>query len=88
MLRHDRQIFHKEYDSFTDAPVPALLSFVKFAKPIAKRSTKQALAMGPNCRAITDYFDYVQPELPPHVVAAILGTSGRRRRDPSQLEPD
>jgi hypothetical protein len=88
MLRHDRQIFRSEYDSFTGAPVRALLSFVKFAKPIVKRSQQQALAMGPDCRAITDYFHYVPPELPPHVVAAILGSSGRQRKDPSQQEPD
>jgi hypothetical protein len=66
----------------------ALLAFLNFAKPIVKRSKKQAADMGPNCRAITDYFHCVPPELPPHVVAAILGTSGRRRKDPSQQEPD
>jgi hypothetical protein len=69
MLRHDRQIFRLEYDSFTEAPLRALLSFVKFAKPLVKRSKKQAADMGPNCRAITDYFHYVLPDFPPHVVA-------------------
>jgi hypothetical protein len=62
MLRHDRQIFRLEYDSFTEAPLRALLSFVKFAKPLVKRSKKQAADMGPNCCAITDYFHYVLPD--------------------------
>jgi hypothetical protein len=88
MLRHDRAIFRHEYDSFLDVPERALLSFVQFAKPVVKRSQKQASTLGPNCNAITDYFDYIPPELPPHVVAAILGTSGRRQPDPSQQEPD
>jgi hypothetical protein len=88
MLRHDRDIFRLEYDSFLDAPERALLSFVRFAKPVVNRSKKQASTLGPNCRAITDYFNYVQPELPPHVVAAILGSSGRHLPDPSQQEPD
>jgi hypothetical protein len=88
MLRHDRDIFRHDYDSFKEVPERALLSFVKFAKPVVKRSQKQALQLGPNCRTITDYFTYVPPELPPHVVAAILGTSGRCRPDPSQQEPD
>ena len=72
-----RDIFRREYDSFLDAPERALLSFVQFAKPVVNRSKKQASTLGPNCRAITDYFKYVQPDLPPHVVAAILGSSGR-----------
>ena len=88
MLRHDRDIFRHDYDSFTEVPERTLLTFVKFAKPVVKRSQKQALQLGPNCRTIPDYFTYVPPELPPHVVAAILGTSGRCRPDPSQQEPD
>jgi hypothetical protein len=67
MLRHDRQIFRHEFDSFADAPVRTLLSFVKFAKPIVKRSKKQTVTLGPNSRSITDYFDYVPPEFPPHM---------------------
>jgi hypothetical protein len=88
MLRHDRDIFRHEYDSFLDVPDRALLSFVKFAKPVVQRSQKQATKLGPNCRTITDYFDYIPPEIPPHVVAAILGSSGRCIPDPSQQEPD
>jgi hypothetical protein len=88
MLRHDRDIFRHDYESFLEVPERALLSFVKFAKPVVKRSQKQAAKLGPNCRAITDYFNYVAPEIPPHVVAAILGTSGRCQPDPSQQEPD
>ena len=88
MLRHDRDIFRHDYKSFLDVPEKALLSFVKFAKPVVHRSQKQAAKLGPNCRAITDYFNYVAPEIPPHVFAAILGTSGRCQPDPSQQEPD
>jgi hypothetical protein len=88
MLRHDRAIFRHDFDSFSEAPTRALISFIQFAKPIVHRSKTQAAKLGPNCRTITDYFHSVPPELPAHVVAAILGTSGRRRIDPSQLEPD
>jgi hypothetical protein len=88
MLRHDRDIFRHDYESFLEVPERALLSFVKFAKPVVKRSQKQAAKLGPNCRAITDYFHYVAPEIPPHIVAAILGTSGCCQPNPSQQEPD
>ena len=88
MLRHDRAIFRHDYDSFTDVPERTLLAFVKFAKPLVKRSQKQASKLGPNCRTITDYFKSVLPKLPPHIVAAILGTSGCCQPDPSQQEPD
>jgi hypothetical protein len=88
MLRHDRDIFRHEYDSFLDVPERALKSFIQFATPVVNRSKKQASTLGPNCRAITDYFHSVPPELPPHVVAAILGSSGRCMPDPSQQEPD
>ena len=88
MLRHGRDIFRHEYNSFLDVPEHALLLFVQFAKPVVKRSQKQASMLGPNCNAITDYFDYIPPKLPPHVVTAILGTSGRRQPDPSQQETD
>jgi hypothetical protein len=88
MLRHDRDIFRHEYESFLEVPDRALLSFVKFAKPVVKRSQKQAAKLGPNCRTIPDYFNPIPPDIPPHVVTAILGSSGRCRPDPSQQEPD
>jgi hypothetical protein len=88
MLRHNHDIFCHKYELFMDVPDRALLSFVKFAKPVVKRSQKQAAKLGPSCRAITGYFDYVPPEITTHVVAAILGTSGCCQPDPSQQEPN
>jgi hypothetical protein len=90
MLRHDWAIFRHTYESFLDVPDRALPSFITLAKPVVKRSQKQAATLGPNCRTITDFFNYVPlpTSLPPHVVAVILGTSGRIRPDPSQQEPD
>jgi hypothetical protein len=89
MLRHNSDIFRHKYELFLKVPERALLSFVKFAKPVMKQSQKQAAKLGPNCRAITDYFHSAAPEIPLHVVAAILGTSGHWcQPNPSQKEPD
>jgi hypothetical protein len=89
MLRHDCAIFHHEYDSFLEVPERAVLSFVKFAKPVVKKSQKQAAALGPNCCTITDHLDYIPPKtspmsLPPFSVPLVAANQTHHNWNPTR----
>ena len=84
MLASDRSIFHYPFEQRETHNTNQLRNFLSFARPVVQTSIQQAKDMGTNFRTNID--DYFHPEIPQHVIDAILGNF---RRDPdSEMVPD